>query len=103
MIPNYKNYGKFDNDDIISETTLRLLTTLNSNILSSGITVCILDYLEILDVVLLENHQKYNRFYEDVLTMLQNNNWVKDRGFMKEPKRESLVADLNKIVTNYII
>jgi hypothetical protein len=88
---------KFDDNNIITRATLRLIIKLSSNILSSDITNHILVYLR--DI----NHSyQYINFKEDIEIMLENQGWHKDKGFMRQPNKDELIRDLNIIIDRYI-
>lgn len=95
-----KFHHKFDADDIITEPTLVLLSKITSNMMSSGITMCLLEYLELLQITLEDElHQK---FYDEIMTMLEKEGWGKNGGFQREPKRDSIAMALNDLIMKYI-
>jgi hypothetical protein len=98
-----ENINKIDEHDLIIETTQQLLINLNSNILSSNVTNYIIEYLTILDMILTEDHDKYIKFYNDVMRILQEQGWVKDHGFQREPNKIKLAEELNKMIIFHTI
>lgn len=98
---SYNTIIKFDADDMITEASLTLLTRINSGIMSSGITVCLLEYLEILQIAL-EEGEKYQKFYDEIMIMLEKEGWGKNGGFQREPKKISIGFALSDLIVKYM-
>lgn len=87
-------------DDMVMALTTVLLTDLNHIMLSSNISNYINNYLEILEMALLEDRVKYNDIYDDILVMLERQGWK--NGFQREPNQSELVKHLSEIVDKYL-
>ena len=88
-------------DDMVMSTTSILLLNLNKNILSSNMTNYIKDYLEILEMALAEDYDKYIDLHNDIMTMLQKQGWIRNRGFQREPKKTDIIKELDEIIQKY--
>lgn len=91
-----------EQNDFIIETTRQLLFDLNRNLLTSDIGNYIANYLDILNLVLLEDNQKYALFYENVITVLENNGWTQHHSFTTAPDRIELFKGLEQALLSYI-
>lgn len=92
---------KLSKDDIMVETTRQLLVNLNENMLSSNVTNHVLEYLDIINMILLENDEKYGKFYDDIMLVLMEQGWKKDHGFMREPNKIKIGEELDRILILY--
>lgn len=97
-----KQVPRFDEDDVITEATLLLLNKLTYNMMSSGITMCIVEYLEIVEMTLSSDDNKYQVFYNEIMNMLQKQGWIKNRGFQREPNKDDIVMALNDLIEKYM-
>lgn len=102
----FANVKKFDDNDIICEIVFGLLTNLNRNMMASSLTEYVMEYFEIISVILEGNKNKYQEIASDIQIMFKRHGW-KSRsktslgGFHTAPNREKLSLDFNDIVNKY--
>lgn len=91
---------KIDPDDVIYSVILSLLTNLSYDNLSSGITVIITDYLDMVnDIINYDpNHEK---IVKEIEIILKDNGWT-NSGFYSEPDKNKLMQALQSIANKYL-
>lgn len=93
---------KFDLNDVISSVVLNLLSNLNRNVLDSNLTEFIEEYSDTVNIITQEDSRKYFDITSEIRVCLENHGWKIGHGFQRQPKRISLVADLELIINKYI-
>lgn len=97
-VKDNKIIEKFSREDVVIVTTLELLNNLIRNVMSISITNQILEYLDIIDMVMLEDNEKYCYIYGEIIRALQSQGWEIGHGFQREPNVKELILSLDKIL-----
>jgi hypothetical protein len=97
---------KFDFDDVIHEVVFNLLSNLNRDISGSGLTLNIVDYFEVMEMLMQDDFNKYNNISTEIRECLQLHGWTPKSektlgGFRTEPKRAELVQGIQGIYDTY--
>ena len=94
------NIVKINPDDTIYSIILNLLTNLSYDTLSSQMNNVIVDYLDMVNDILIYE-PKYINVTNEIEIMLKNNGWTSS-GFYSEPNKNKLIEQLQPIINKYL-